>query len=154
MRFRELVGTVPVSTLERFETFRKFGTYKRSCVSHLTKSSSECNEKLLKKGLRSVSIASWLKIFSSTVRNVSAAFEAREHCSEMPKSGTSRTVNTWRIRGVIEKRITHNDGANTNRIASDLNVSRRSIQIVVKNELKLKYAEANYSQFDPNRIDW
>uniref|UniRef100_A0A7I4Y166 HTH_Tnp_Tc3_2 domain-containing protein n=1 Tax=Haemonchus contortus TaxID=6289 RepID=A0A7I4Y166_HAECO len=65
----------------------------------------------------------------------------------MPKRRRPRTVNTPRIRDTTRKRITRNHGVNMNRIASDLNISRQTIQKIAKRDLKLNNYRLRRGQF-------
>ncbi|EYC29274.1 hypothetical protein Y032_0006g2879 [Ancylostoma ceylanicum] len=48
------------------------------------------------------------------------------------------TVNTRKMRGVIKKTIDRKDGLSLNQMAKQLNISRKSVQMTVKNELGLR----------------
>ncbi|XGW02346.1 hypothetical protein V3C99_014406, partial [Haemonchus contortus] len=88
-------------------------------------------EKLLREGSKSCDIAKRLGVPSVTVRNVAAALRNQGQASEIPKRGRPRAVNTPRICDIIRKRITRNDGVSMNRIASDLNISRQTVQKIM-----------------------
>ncbi|XGW19837.1 hypothetical protein V3C99_003569 [Haemonchus contortus] len=74
----------------------------------------------------------------------------------MPKRGRPRTVNTPRIRDTTRKRITRNHGVNMDRIASDLNISRQTIQKIAKRDLKLnnyRLLRGQFFQSSPSKVD-
>ena len=108
-------------------------------------------EKQLKDESWSINILNRLGISSSKVRKVSAAFKVRGYTFEMPKSGWSRTVDTCRVRGIIKKWITRNNGVSTNRIALDLKVSHKFNQIIIKNELELESYWLSWGKFLSNQ---
>uniref|UniRef100_A0A7I5E8S1 HTH_7 domain-containing protein n=1 Tax=Haemonchus contortus TaxID=6289 RepID=A0A7I5E8S1_HAECO len=94
-------------------------------------------QKAAREGFTSCDIAKRLGVPSPTVRNVASALRNRGRASAMPKRGRPRTVNTPKIRDTTRKRITRNHGVNMNRIASDLNINRQTIQKIAKRDLKL-----------------
>ena len=90
------------------------------------------------------------------LRNISSAFKARGHTYEMPKSGRPRTVDPRTIRGIIKKTITRHSGVTTNLIATDLNVSLKSIQIIVEmswNSRVTGFVDDSSTGINPNKID-
>uniref|UniRef100_A0A7I5E7H4 DDE_3 domain-containing protein n=1 Tax=Haemonchus contortus TaxID=6289 RepID=A0A7I5E7H4_HAECO len=90
---------------------------------------------LVDEGCSAAEIARRLHINDRTVRRIVAQYRERGHHLPLPKSGRPRTVNVPRIRKVIKKRISRNDEVSMNKIASDLHISRRSVQNIVKCEL-------------------
>ncbi|VDO46893.1 unnamed protein product [Haemonchus placei] len=55
----------------------------------------------------------------------------------MPKSGRPAKENSTRIRAIIKKTITCNDGVSMNRTAFDLNISRQTVHKIVKCDFRL-----------------
>ncbi|VDL79748.1 unnamed protein product [Nippostrongylus brasiliensis] len=92
---------------------------------------------LVDEGLRPAEISKRLMINARTVPRIAAQYEQRGHCPTLVKAGRSRTVSTSGIREIIKKRIQRNGELSLNKIASDLNISRCSVQNIVKNELGL-----------------
>ncbi|XGW14815.1 hypothetical protein V3C99_000802 [Haemonchus contortus] len=92
---------------------------------------------LVDEGCSAAEIARTLHINDKTVRRIVARNRERGHHLSLPKSGRPRTVNVPRIRKVIKKRISRNDTVSMIKIASDLHISRRSVQNIVKCELDL-----------------
>uniref|UniRef100_A0A7I4YI78 HTH_7 domain-containing protein n=1 Tax=Haemonchus contortus TaxID=6289 RepID=A0A7I4YI78_HAECO len=122
---------------------RKLGFCTRILISHSNDRSPEQSlpkfsahrptiKKLLREGFTSCDIAKRLGVPSPTVRNVAAALRNRGRASAMPKRGRPRTANTPRIRDTTRRGSPANHGVNMNRIASDLNINRQTIQKIAK----------------------
>uniref|UniRef100_A0A7I4Y8V6 Transposase n=1 Tax=Haemonchus contortus TaxID=6289 RepID=A0A7I4Y8V6_HAECO len=92
---------------------------------------------LLDEGCSAAEIARRLHINDRTVRRIVAQYRERGHHLPLPKSRRPRTVNVPRIRRVTKKRISRNEKFSMNKIASDLHISRRSVQKIIKCELDL-----------------
>ncbi|XGW28476.1 hypothetical protein V3C99_008332 [Haemonchus contortus] len=75
------------------------------------------------------------KLHDRTVRRIVDQYRECGHHLPLPKSGRSRIVNVPRMRKVIKKRISLEDEVRMNKIASDLHISRRSVQNIVECEL-------------------
>uniref|UniRef100_A0A8R1DJK8 HTH_7 domain-containing protein n=1 Tax=Caenorhabditis japonica TaxID=281687 RepID=A0A8R1DJK8_CAEJA len=101
-------------------------------------------EHLLKRGMRSSDVTRTLRSSDSTVKNVSAALKKYGSSSERLITGRPQTVNTRRIWRVIKRR---NDGLSLNKVAEELKIGKRTVQRIVKNDLKLdsyKLARGQY----------
>uniref|UniRef100_A0A8R1EFV5 Tc1-like transposase DDE domain-containing protein n=1 Tax=Caenorhabditis japonica TaxID=281687 RepID=A0A8R1EFV5_CAEJA len=102
--------------------------------------------------MRSSDVARTLGILDSTVRNVSAAFKKYGSSSERPKTGRPRTVNTRRIRGVIKRKIDRNDGLSLNKVAGELKIGGRTVQRILKDDLKIMIRISQKSEFSSEKI--
>uniref|UniRef100_A0A7I4YN77 HTH_38 domain-containing protein n=1 Tax=Haemonchus contortus TaxID=6289 RepID=A0A7I4YN77_HAECO len=92
---------------------------------------------LVDEGCSTAEIARRLHINDRTVGRIVAQCRERGHHLPLPKSGRPRTVDVPRIRKVVKKRISRNDEVSMNESASDLHISRRCVQDIVKCELDL-----------------
>ncbi|EFO95902.1 hypothetical protein CRE_17595 [Caenorhabditis remanei] len=104
-------------------------------------------EALFKKRVKSCKIAKRLGIPSSTVRTMFSIFKKHGSLQERKKSGRPVTVNTRRTRNIIKKRITRNNGISMNKIAANLEISRGSVQTIVKSRFHLRSYKLCQGQF-------
>lgn len=79
-------------------------------------------------------IAKLLGAPRSTVCRIIKQVKEVGHVLEKPKCGRPRSVNVPRIRNIIKKRINRNDGLSMNKVASDLQIARSTVQNIVKKE--------------------
>ncbi|UYV81017.1 hypothetical protein LAZ67_19002534 [Cordylochernes scorpioides] len=79
-----------------------------------------------------------LKINNKIVRRIVKQYREQGHYGVLPKSGRPRTVNTSATQKIIKKRVARNDGISMNSIASDLGISRKRWQNIVKRNLGLR----------------
>ena len=92
---------------------------------------------LLTRGVAPRCIAERLKVLPGTIYKIVEQFKEVGHVEEKPKSERLRSVNISRIRRAIKRRIIRSDGVSLNEIASNLYISRGSVQNIVKCELGL-----------------
>uniref|UniRef100_A0A8R1E9Y8 Uncharacterized protein n=1 Tax=Caenorhabditis japonica TaxID=281687 RepID=A0A8R1E9Y8_CAEJA len=95
-------------------------------------------EHLLKRGMRSSDVTRTLGSSDSTARNVSAALK--------------------KIRGVIKRRIDRHDGLSLNKVAGELKIGGKTVQRIVKDDLKLDSFKLSRGQYlsdasKANRLD-
>ena len=103
--------------------------------------------RLHQSGMKPLAIVSKLKVSKTLVYDILKRWKQTKDIKEKPKVGRPRTVNTRRTRGIIKKRIERNDGVSLNRMAKALEISRKSVQMIVRNELGLKSYRLHQGQF-------
>lgn len=97
----------------------------------------EAISRLAASGMKNSAISSRLGVPLRTVQKIVKQFKEVGHVQAKPGRGRKRTVNTRQMRGIIKRRIDRNDERSLNKMASDLKISRGSLQSIVKNDLKL-----------------
>ncbi|KAK6057905.1 hypothetical protein COOONC_04536 [Cooperia oncophora] len=83
---------------------------------------------LAKSGMKNSAISSRLGIPLRTVQKIVKQWKVEGHVQIKPRSGRKRTVNTRQMRGIIKKRIDRKDDLSLNKMAKQLNISRKSVQ--------------------------
>ena len=101
---------------------------------------AECGEK-------SSVIGRKLDVPLRTVQKIVKQWNSTGSVETKKKEGRPRSVNTRRIRSVIKKRITRNDGVSMNSIAQSLGIARRTVQTIVKDSLGLRSYRLGKGQF-------
>ncbi|EFO98801.1 hypothetical protein CRE_29403 [Caenorhabditis remanei] len=104
-------------------------------------------EVFFKEGIKSDNIEKRLDILSASVRTMLVTFKKDRSLQERKKSSRPATVNTRRTRGTIKRKISCNYGISINKIAMDLNISRGSVQTIVKRHFYLKSYKLCQRQF-------
>ena len=94
--------------------------------------------RLAESRMKNSAISSRLGIPLRTVQKIVKQWKVEGHVQTKPRSGRKRTVNTRQMRGIIKKRIDRKDDLSLNKMAKQLNISRKSVQMIVKNELGLR----------------
>lgn len=94
--------------------------------------------RLSARGMKNSAISAKLSVPLRTVQAIVKQFNEVGHINTKPGRGRKRTVNTRKMRGIIKKRINRNDGISVNKLAGDLKISRKSAQLIIKNELGLR----------------
>ena len=103
-----------------------------------TCTSRDAIARLAKSGMKNSAISSRLGIPLRTVQKIVKQWKVEGHVQTKPRSGRKRTVNTRQMHGIIKKRIDRKDDLSLNKMAKQLNISRKSVQMIVKNELGLR----------------
>ena len=88
-------------------------------------------------GLKTSWIAYRLKVPLRTVQRIVKQWKSEGNVDVKKKPGRPPSVNTRRNRAIIKKRITRNDAVSLNSMAKSLNISRQSVQNIVKKSLGL-----------------
>ncbi|EYC38951.1 hypothetical protein Y032_0685g1523 [Ancylostoma ceylanicum] len=94
--------------------------------------------RLAENGMKNTAISSKLGVPLRTVQKIVKQWREKEHVQPRAGSGRKRTVNTRRMRGIIKKRIDRKDDLSLNQMAKQLNISRKTVQMIVNNELGLR----------------
>ncbi|PIO57586.1 hypothetical protein TELCIR_20996, partial [Teladorsagia circumcincta] len=93
---------------------------------------------LASSGLSASEIARRLQMPSRTVQRLVKQYREEGNIEPRKRTGRPRTKNTPRIRKIIKKGVVRNDGVSLNKIAKDLGVSRRTVQVIVERDLHLR----------------
>uniref|UniRef100_A0A0N5BZM4 Transposase n=1 Tax=Strongyloides papillosus TaxID=174720 RepID=A0A0N5BZM4_STREA len=88
--------------------------------------------------MKNSAISSKLGVPLRTVQKIVKQWREEGHVQTKPGRGRKRTVNTRRMRGIIKKRIERKDDRSLIKMAKELKISRKSVQMIVKNELGLR----------------
>lgn len=103
-----------------------------------TCASRDAIAQLATSGMKNSSIASRLGVALRTVQKIVKQWKDEGHVQSKPGRGPKRTVNTRKMRGIIKRRIERKDDRSLNKMAKQLQISRFSVQSIVKNELGLR----------------
>ncbi|RCN29955.1 hypothetical protein ANCCAN_24282 [Ancylostoma caninum] len=94
--------------------------------------------RLAENGTKNSAIFSKPRIPLRTVQKIVKQWKEEGHVQPKPISGRKWTVNTQRMSGIIKKRIDRKDDLILNQMAKQLNISRKTLQMIVKNNLGLQ----------------
>ena len=94
--------------------------------------------RLAQAGEKNSVIARKLNLPLRTVQRIVKQWKSDGNVDVKKHPGRPRSVNTWRTRSIIKKRIRRNDAVSMNSMAKSLGIARRSVQNIVKNSLFLK----------------
>ncbi|VDO74742.1 unnamed protein product [Heligmosomoides polygyrus] len=77
-------------------------------------------------------------VAQTTVAKAIIRYKVLGHEGDRPGRGRKRTVNTFRMRKIIKKRVDRNPKTSMRKIARDIAVSPSSVHRIAKDELGLK----------------